>query len=573
MKLFRGLATGCALAAVFLLAASAPAAPQRYGQLTGVVFDPLGQPQLGATVSIDPEGMIGDATTQKITTDQNGGFALSRLRPGLYALKVTQAGFLPSMQQHVRIGAGLTTLVRIEMDSVFTSLGQLRRQPSETTQADDWKWVLRSSSATRPVLQFRDSGIVLAAGESSNLDFSRSQTNGRIEVTSGSREPGSPSALSGSPATAVSYDQRLGGIGHLLVAGEMSYDPTGGSGVAFASVWLPSGQLDRGSETTVVVRESHFAPNREIIRAMRAEHSGQLNLGDHVVLDYGAAYVGAGIGGVSATLRPRAGLNVILPAGWTSAVFLESEPGAYGLRSRSPMPNSTLDTLDSLPILIWDRDRSHVEDNWHEEIAVKHGVGAHGSFEAAAYHDYSRHTAVFGYDSTPEDASVPFVYAHDGGSESSWGTRLAYREKLSSNLEVAAIYAWAGALTPDDDAIGDAGQLADTLQTRYRHSLAARVSGKVPRTKTQIAASYKWIDGTTVSRQDLFGEAEFGLDPNLSLAIEQPLPSFGAVGRHWEAIADFRNLLAQGYVPVNAQGQMVLIPVLRSFRGGVNFQF
>jgi len=571
VKFFKGLATGSALAALICLATSAPAAPPRYGQLSGVVLDPLGQPQLGASVSIDPEGLV-DAATQKISTDQNGAFSLRQLRPGLYAVKVTQAGFLPSMQQHVRIGAGLTTLLRIEMDSVFTSLDQLRRQPSETAQADDWKWVLRSSSATRPVLQLRDGGVLVASGESSNID-SHSQPNGRVEVTSGSRQPGSPSALSGSPATAVSYDQRIGGIGHIRVAGEMSYDPSGGSGLAFASVWLPSGQLDRGSETTVVVRESHFAPNREIIRSMRAEHSGQLLLGDRVILDYGAAYVAAGIGGVSATVRPRAGLDIRLPDGWTSAIFLESEPGAYGLRTRSPIPDSTLDTLDTLPILIWSNNGSHVEDNWHEEIAVKHGVGAHGSIEGAAYHDYSRHTAVFGYDGTPEDVRVPDVYAHDGGSESSWGTRLAYREKLSSSVEVAAIYAWAGALTPDDDATGNAGQLMDALQTRYRHSLAARVSGKVPRTRTQIAASYKWIDGAAVSRQDLFGEAEFGLDPNLSVAIEQPLPSFGSVGRHWEAIADFRNLLAQGYVPVNAQGQLVLIPVLRSFRGGVNFQF
>ncbi len=110
---------------------------------------------------------------------------------------------------------------------------------------------------------------------------------------------------------------------------------------------------------------------------------------------------------------------------------------------------------------------------------------------------------------------------------------------------------------------------------RYRHSVAARVSGKIPRVGTQIAASYKWIDGTVVSRQDLFGEAAFGLDPNLSLAIRQPLPPFNSNGsRHWEAVADFRNLLAQGYVPVSSQGgQMVLVPVLRSFRGGVSFQF
>jgi hypothetical protein len=569
VKLLRTFATGCGLATLFFLAAQAYCAPARYGQLTGVVLDPLGQPQLGASVSIDPEGIASRDANQQITTDEHGSFSLARLRPGLYAVKVTQAGFLPSMQQHVRVGAGLTTLIRIEMDSVFASLDRLRRQPSQSTQADDWKWVLRTSSATRPVLQFADGTVLVASGESSNLDGAH-QLNGRIELTSGSREPGSPSALSGSPATAVSYDQSLGGIGQVLVAGQMSYDPTGAAGVAFASVWLPSGQFDRGSETTVIVRQSGFGPNQQVTREMRAEHSGQVVLGDRVTLDYGAAYVAAGIGEVSATVRPRAGLNFRLPSGWSSSLFLESEPGAYGLRERGPILDSTLDTLDTLPILI-DRNNGYaVADNWHEELAVKRDVRAHGRIEAASYHDYSRHTAVFGYDGIAGQGPIPVVYAHDGGTESSWGVRLAYRQKLAANMDVAAVYAWAGALAPDDLA---SGQLSDALHTVNRHSVAVRVSGKVPRAKTQIAASYKFIDGTVVSRQDLFGEAALGLDPNLSLAIQQPLPSFGSVGRHWEAIADFRNLLAQGYVPVNNQGQVVLIPVLRSFRGGVNFQF
>jgi hypothetical protein len=70
---------------------------------------------------------------------------------------------------------------------------------------------------------------------------------------------------------------------------------------------------------------------------------------------------------------------------------------------------------------------------------------------------------------------------------------------------------------------------------------------------------------------DQFGEAAYGMDPNLHLSIRQPLPGFN--GR-WEALADFSNLLAQGYVTVNGQdSRMMLVPVLRSFRGGVSFQF
>ncbi len=572
MRFLRGVASGCALAALLYLAAPAQGAP-RYGQLSGVVLDPAGHPQLGASVSIDPEGLGGHSTAQQILTDQNGVFALPRLLPGLYAMRVTLAGFMPTMQQHIRVGAGLTTLVRIQMDSVFSSLDQMRRQPSQSTEADDWKWVLRTSSATRPVLQLLDGTVVMAGVESSSGD--RPQPSARIEMTAGSRQPGSVSALPGLPATAASYDQSLGNIGRLLVAGEMTYGPEEGTGATFASIWLPSGQLDQGSETTVVVREARFAMTGQMARDLRAEHSGQLTVSDRVMVDYGAAYVAAGVGEVTATLRPRARIGVHLTSHWNASFSMESEPGSYGLRTRTPELESALDSLDTLPVLIWRDDRSTLEGDWHEEFAAKRDVGAHGSIEAAAYHDDARHVAVFGYDedSQPNSSQAPIVYAHDGGAASTWGSRIAYRQKLSAHLELAGIYAWAGALSPNGNQTGGPNELPDMLQTRYHHSVAARLSGRVPRTKTQLAASYKWINGTVVSRQDLFGEAAFGIDPNLSLTIIQPLPSFRALG-HWEAVADFRNLLAQGYVPVNSQGgQILLMPVVRSFRGGVSFQF
>jgi hypothetical protein len=111
------------------------------------------------------------------------------------------------------------------------------------------------------------------------------------------------------------------------------------------------------------------------------------------------------------------------------------------------------------------------------------------------------------------------------------------------------------------------------LQTRYVHSVAARVAGKVPKSKTQLAASYKWINGTVVTRQDLYSETAMGIDPHLSLSIRQPLPSFLTAGR-WEALADFRNMLGQGYTSLEAlDGRMIVMPVERSFRGGISFQF
>ena len=173
----------------------------------------------------------------------------------------------------------------------------------------------------------------------------------------------------------------------------------------------------------------------------------------------------------------------------------------------------------------------------------------------------------------PQKAAV-FLCAipYDGGSTNSWGTRVAYRQRLTDNLEVAALYDWAGALTPVSELNSPTGEFRGSLATRNHHGIAARVSGKLPRVGTELAASYKWVSGTTVSRMDAFGEAETQIDPNFHFSIRQPLP--GLSGR-WEALADFSNLLAQGYVPASTgqDTRIVLVPVYRAFRGGVSFQF
>jgi hypothetical protein len=200
---------------------------------------------------------------------------------------------------------------------------------------------------------------------------------------------------------------------------------------------------------------------------------------------------------------------------------------------------------------------------------------ARSSLEVAAFHDSTRHQAIFGSGPTADQDFVQDAFStaflYDGGNTSSWGSRVAYRQRLSDTLEVAAIYASAGALTPEGELTTASSSLRDSFMTRNHQSLAGRVSGKIPRAGTQFAASYKWVSGATLSRMDEFGETAYQIDSNLHLSIRQPLP--GLSGR-WEAMVDFSNLLAQGYVPVSGRDSgIMLVPVLRSFRGGVSFQF
>ena len=56
------------------------------------------------------------------------------------------------------------------------------------------------------------------------------------------------------------------------------------------------------------------------------------------------------------------------------------------------------------------------------------------------------------------------------------------------------------------------------------------------------------------------------------MEIRQPLPAFFQC--HMEVMADVGNLLGQGYVPVSSgDGQVVLVPSYRYFRGGLSLQF
>ena len=561
---------GWVMVVVVALVAPAAAKPG-FGTISGVVLDPSGTPQMGAIVWLISED-AGGRTVAQTLSNQYGAFFSDHLKPGNYAVRVSLAGFLPAMETHIAVMSNLTTLLRVQVETVFSSLDTLRRKSDVPAEPDDWKWVLRSSTATRTILQWDDTGNEIASN-TLGADLPNAQRpHGLLQVTNGALRPGSASNLPNAPATAVSYDQQLGNLGRVLLAGQISYD-RGASG-SFAGVWLPTGNGGNGPETIFIWRQSKFGAEGMEFQGMRIDHTEQIELGDRIQLRVGGEYLRAGIISSVSSLRPHAQLNAKLAQNLTATLIVAANPPSEQW-GRTGALESAIDELDSLPPVLFHDGRPVLEGGWHQELSVKRKMGSQSTFEVAAFHDSSRDQAVFG---TGASASPEFVqdafssaFLYDGGNSSSWGARAAYRQKISDDLEVAAIYAWAGALTPSSGLNTASSDLRDSFMTSNHHSLAARVSGKIPRSGTQVAASYKWITGMALSRTDQFGEAAYQMAPNLHLSIRQPLP--GLNGR-WEALADFSNLLAQGYVTVNGQdSRMVLCPNMRSFRGGVSFQF
>lgn len=571
MTLSRIRALGLLVLAGACLAAPLEAAPG-FGKLTGVVVDPSGVPQMGASVWVLAEGLR-DAAPNQLLTNERGLFAAERLRPGLYTVRVTLAGFLPAIERHVRVDASLTTVLKIELDSLLTSFDRLRRRPNQPeAEPDEWMWVLRTSAATRPVLRWVDGTVVLESNPSPAERDAARKPHGRVEITSGARRPGSVSNLPDAPASAFAYEQQIGPRGKLLLAGQASYERSASGGLATS--WIPSGRPGTGSETTLVLRQSKLGASGPTFRGVRLEHRDQFTVGQRFSIRYGAEYTLVGLGRSTSSLRPQAEITYEISPRWRAGFTLASRPWS-SVEPRANALEYTTNQLDAFPAVLLRDGRPVLAGGWHEEFSIEHSIGPNTSLVTSVFRDRTRHTAVFGRGPAPSpDFFQDFfsdAFAYDGGAMNQWGTRVAYRQRFGAETEVTVVYAYAGAIVPGE--YDPSLELRNRLDARNTHSVGARVAGRVPVARTHLSASYKWVRGPVVSRQDPFGEIVHQMDPHLNLMVRQPLPAFLLPGKI-EALADFRNLLAQGYVPVNtADGQVLLVPSFRTFRGGFSFQF
>jgi Carboxypeptidase regulatory-like domain len=553
------------------------------GILSGVVRDVAGTPQLGATVEVLSEAP-GISATQQFLTNTQGFFRGEKLAPGFYTVRVTLAGYLPSLEKHIRVSSNLTTVVRIQLESMFASIEQLRRPPvSGAVEADDWKWVLRSSSGLRPVLQWNDDDGPPPPNYGVVADTGAPRPRGRIELSDGARRPGTFSSINTAPGTAFAYDQRIDKFNHIIFAGQVNYDEDSPSG-GIAAVWLPTGSAETGPQSTLVLREAKTSTNGTTFRGVRLDQGGTVTLGDRFLLRVGGEYVLVGARASAWSLRPRMTFESKLSPNWYLDVVYAASPNGIaphdvfasdltGAPTASAL-TSALDQLDAFPTLLWRNGRPVLESGRHEEIAAERKVGSRGFIQVAGFHEDNSHVALFGRGTDlPAGDFVPDFYtkgfAYDGGSSRAWGGRVALREKISDDLEFTTIYAFSGALVPANAV--DAA-LREAIRTESLHSLGANVNAKVPRTKTHFSAGYKWISGPAVARVDGYGESVYQMNPYLHVGIRQPLPRF-ALGQ-WEANAECDNLLAQGYVTVNTgDGPILLMPAARSFRGGLSLQF
>ncbi len=120
------------------------------GNLLGSVVDAAGTPQRGATVRVFNKYQ---QLVSRTVTAPDGRFAFASLPVDLYSVRVALASFLPAARDRVAVRAGANSVLQIHLTTLFSSIEVKYNLPG-AAMSDDWKWVLRSSPATRLITRY-----------------------------------------------------------------------------------------------------------------------------------------------------------------------------------------------------------------------------------------------------------------------------------------------------------------------------------------------------------------------------------------------------------------------------------
>ncbi len=537
-------------------------AVQRPGGISGYVRDGSGIPQMGAVVEI-----VGTAArTLTVFTDDVGFYSAKDLVPGFYTVKVSAPSFLPVWRDRVGLHPGASTHLNITLNTLLNAMrGGPLHGPADD---DDWKWTLRSV-ANRPVLRVLD--------DPASTDRAGHDLKGSLSFLAGSASGGYGSGSDMS--TGFSVERSSLSVNRVGLSGNIAY----GDGLPAAAVRASYAHvLPDGSGPSMAVAMRRLAPTDPNLRnaslqSVAVSSNDNFQVGDVLELKFGSELQTIQFLGRVTAFRPHAAMNLhvspntVLGYRYTTALPQSREDQGFGA--------GDADLSESAPRISVDNFATKLERARHQELNVSHRTG-NTSMQVAVFRDHVENTALMGTGEVtaaggfllPDVTSGTFTYA--GNNLDARGVRVVIERKLAADLTAMVDYSFGEALDlarPDVE-LQNARQF---ISTQGRHALAGRLSGTVNRSHTNWTASYRWINGQSLTAVDMFNASPGQADAFLNLSVRQAIPTMGFLPAHMEAMIGVRNLMAQGYVPVIDQdGQTVyLVQAARSVRGGVSISF
>jgi Carboxypeptidase regulatory-like domain len=581
------------------------------GAIGGTVRGPGGSPQIGASVTLfnHLQRQVG-----KVLTDEHGEFKLLGLFPAVYSVKISVAAFIPATRQ-ILVQPGMRSILNVNLSTLFSSI-QFGYPVVENANimSEDWKWVLRSAPATRPVLRY----VAIDANSTQNASDTQSQTAvstaGHGTVFSDTRGLVNVSAGDGSVNAGVSTQADLGttfalatslyGNSLIQFSGNVGYgSATGTPATAFRTSYRR--ELAGGNpEVSLTVRQL-MLPGRlaaafagpdgsglALMRTMSAGFEDENKISDNLTLQYGFTLDVVSFLAHLNYYSPYARLTYSVDRNDDVIIAYTSGNGRPDLGatagadpSGAPVGDNTLqrdvNALGVFPRMSMLDGRAEIQRGVEYEAVYEHRSGSR-TYRASMYRQDISNTAMTvatpgGFFSGGDVMPDPFSNSEilNAGTFQNTGVAVSATQNLGSNTSVTVIYGDTGALTADPNALAshNPDELRSVIRQGRRQTLATRISATVPHSGTHLVASYQWTgSGNALMVGNLYSTAGMQPPPGMNIYVRQPIPGFG--GRV-EATADLRNILAQGYLPLTAaDGQRILlVQNPRSVRGGLSFTF
>jgi len=553
--------------AIVVLGLALPAwCVDRTGTISGYVRNADGVPQMGAVVEL----LSSAAQSFTVFTNENGFYSASDLLPGTYNIKYSAAFFLPTFRDRVDLRAGGRILVNVTLGTLFDAVKMVpMRGPQED---DDWKWVLRSA-ANRPILRLVNTGTAVpGAGETEAR--SGHEFKGSLSFVAGSASEGFGSTSDVN--TGFSLERSIFSSDTIGVRGNIGYGSAAPASVLRASY---SHKMSNGSEPELALTmrslPAPFAIPNGSLQALALTTSDSFALGDLIEMQFGSELQTIQFLGRVTAFRPFGSADVRLsPDTVVEYRYATSEPNDLLERGFESAPADLSEAQPRMSMVGYSPALEHAH---HHELSFSHRMGR-TDLQVAAYYDRVVDPALTGVGEFGTDGgmALPDIYSgtfsFQGNDLKTEGMRMVVERRLSNEITATMDLEYGGVLDMENPGTS----LANAQQwigTRDRESVAGKISGVAPKTKTHWVASYRWISGTALTPVDMFNASAGRADPYLNIFFRQPIPGF--FPGHVEALVDLRNLLAEGYVPVlGHDGHTVyLVQSARAVRAGLNFKF
>ena len=573
------------------------------GNLLGAVANDNGTPQMGATVQLFDKY---EKLIAKRLTTADGRFAFPGLPPDLYSVRVSLASFLPASRDKIAVKAGIDSVLQIHLATLFSNI-EISYTIPDGAMSNDWKWVLRSSPATRPITRY------LPVGERTNGEFHPrifSETHAMLSMSGGDGGLIDSDSVQGDFGTGFALSTNILGKNQVQLGGTIGQNGNfGPSAIGLAAIYSRSDTGGFGNPPEVALTVTQLGgvgpqlggpgmiggalSNGPIIRTMSLGLYEVTDPTTFLHIEYGMT--GESVEYLQHTSRVSPFGRVTVDAGKAGQVIAaysdggrpdelsahqRYQPNAETARSNDDLADA-VNALARLPQVSERNGQLELQRTQNYELGYHKQAGSRTYAVSGFHEDVSNGrinvagdvSALNSGDLLWDGTSTTSTF--NVGNYRRSGYIASVNQKMTDALDLAIAYGRMGGFTGTTGGANGSNPSDRFLAEGNHNMAAANLQAQLPVSGTRISASYGWVDTGTVIPRHVFTTQNIYVEPGLNVYVRQPLPSmFGMPGR-LEVTADLRNLLSQGYLPFSTGNGRTLLMVQspRAIRGGLNFIF